>query len=514
MSSTRFSPEMKSMETTFDNIIFNYPKVPSKQSALVAIPLNMYRIQTNKVRNGMDFFMKAVLRFKAKPGFPNEKIAETLGIKTELVGLISSKLAQEKLLDGNGALTEKGRTALMQMDGLIVDDTMKSIGFVFQYLDDDKFYPFYIKDYRIPETTSDPEPKIKGQKNDGYILKSKMFYAKEILEEKVALPAPDERVVTRLISNLDKRKSDMDDEPATGPVGAPLSMRFLPDNRPTLVWVVTYMYYEEVGDGLFSSDWKVRDPFAEEKQDSSSLKLYLEGNAPELIKQFESEFGDVETIEKKRFHEAATTLQKEVERVLLADFGMLPQRLDRKLQSYIRSVVQYKLEIAFSESVGEDASISFALNMQKAFESIIKKHKHFHNREYSAAVQQYESGAPGDNTRMKGNALNALFQFLFGNRAPSPIYNAAKQRIERPTALKGFMVALLLTAMYNDKLYMMVVRDSDKLIQIANLRNDRSHGQIEEDAVRVILSKEEMEEYYGFFKRFIEEYIQNELYIK
>ncbi len=115
---------------------------------------------------------------------------------------------------------------------------------------------------------------------------------------------------------------------------------------------------------------------------------------------------------------------------------------------------------------------------------------------------------------MKGDALNALFQYLFGRRAPSPIYNAAKQRIERPTALKGYMVALLLSGMYDDKLYKMVVGDSDKLIQIADLRNDRSHGQIEEDAVRIILHKDEMEEYYGFFKHFIEEYIQNELYIK
>ena len=502
------------MEATFDNIVFNYPKPPSSKSALVAIPLNMYRVQTNRYRNGLDFFMKAVLRFKEKPGFPNEKIAGILGIKTELVQTIEAKLALEKLLDGNGALTEKGRAARMQMDGLLVDDRAKTIGYVFQYLDDDKFYPFYVKDYRIPETTSDPEPKIKGQRNDGYTLKPRMYYAKEILNEQVALPAPNEAIVSRLIANLDRRKSVVDDDLPAGPVGGSLSIKFLPDNRPTLVWVVTYIYYEEVGDGLYSSDWRIRDPFAEEKVDSSSLKLYLEGNAPGLVKDFENEFGDLETIEKKKFKEAATSLQKEVERAVLADFGILSPRLDKKLQLYIRNVVQYKLEMEFGDSIEEESSNSFALNMQKAFESIIKKHKHFHKREYSAAVSKYESGSPGENTRRKGDALNALFQYLFNTRAPSPIYNAARQCIERPTALKGYMVALLLTEMYADKLYTMVIRDSDKLIQIANLRNDRSHGQIEEDAVRVILHKEEMEENYGFFKHFIEEYIQNELFIK
>ena len=147
--------------------------------------MNMYTVQTNDFKNGMDFFEKAVLRFKTKPGFKDEDIAHLLGVDEKLIKMIVSKLMQEKQLDGNGVLTEKGKTTRLEMDGLIVNSAQKRIGYVFQYINEDRFYPFYVSDYRIPDTTVEVEPKILGQKGDGYT--TRVYYAKEILDEAVSL---------------------------------------------------------------------------------------------------------------------------------------------------------------------------------------------------------------------------------------------------------------------------------------------------------------------------------------
>ena len=135
---------MKSMAQEFEtdsiqDIIFNYPKRPSKKSMVIGIPMLEYRIQTNDFKSGLNFFQKAILKFKSRPGFSNEKIAEYLGIDVKLVAAIENELVVEKLLDGNGALTEQGKTQKASMDGLIIDNSKKKIGYIFRYLNEDKF---------------------------------------------------------------------------------------------------------------------------------------------------------------------------------------------------------------------------------------------------------------------------------------------------------------------------------------------------------------------------------------
>ena len=290
---------MKSMaqesETySIKDIIFNYPKRPSKKSMVIGIPMLEYRIQTNDFKSGLNFFQKAIFKFKSRPGFPNEMIAKYLGIDVKLVSAIENELVIRKLLDGNGALTEKGKTQKASLDGLIIDDNKKKIGYIFRYLNEDKFYPYYVSSYRMPNVTSDNEPKINGLKGDDFTYN--VLYAKEMLNNIVSTVRPDEKKIFELIKHNAGRTMSEDHDDELPNVVRGLSVKFIPDDKPSLVWVCTYAYLEDKGNEMYGSDWKVLDPFSEEPEDSTSLKLYVQFNAPELTKKIEENFADVQTI--------------------------------------------------------------------------------------------------------------------------------------------------------------------------------------------------------------------------
>ena len=61
------------MAQEYSRIIYNV-KRPGPMAFPVSIPMYMYRIKTRKFKFGLDFFQKAVLRFKAKPGIENYQI--------------------------------------------------------------------------------------------------------------------------------------------------------------------------------------------------------------------------------------------------------------------------------------------------------------------------------------------------------------------------------------------------------------------------------------------------------
>ncbi|MCI6794039.1 MAG: hypothetical protein MR635_04980 [Mollicutes bacterium] len=501
------------METKLDKLIFNYPKVPSRKFKLVAVPMYMYTVQTNNFKNGMDFFEKAVLRFKTKPGFKDEDIARLLGVDEKLVKMIESKLVLDKQLDGNGVLTEKGKTTRMQMDGLIVDESHKKIGYVFQYINEDRFYPFYVDNYRIPDSTAEAEPRILGQKGDGYM--TKVCYAKEILDEAINLPAPDEKTISRLIKNVSQygRQDVMDTDSKGGETN--LSVKLLPDDTPQLVWVCTYMYYKQESENLFSSDWKVMDPFVQRDSenehediaiDDKSLKMYLNDCAPKLVEEFENEFGDVETVEKQKYREASTSMDKVVEECFLEDFGIFSSSVDNQLLKYIRRIIRSRLRYQYDDDI-EDASINFSDNLQKVFEGILQKHRLKYPREYKNASYDFDGSKDHKgNTEKKQETLNTLYRFLLKKEAPVQLLAAAKQSIWRPTALKGLIVAFYLTRMYKDPLYSLILTHSDILLEISELRNDRSHGKTQEQSGREYLTREEVDKYYDFLKRFILDY--------
>ena len=90
MSFTNVSQINKDMAE--DTFIFNIKRRPSKFAFLVAIPFWMYRIQSNKFTDGLNFFQRTVLKFFAKPGISVDIISEFMGVDKKLVTLIVDEL--------------------------------------------------------------------------------------------------------------------------------------------------------------------------------------------------------------------------------------------------------------------------------------------------------------------------------------------------------------------------------------------------------------------------------------
>ena len=500
---------MKSMAQEFEtdsiqDIIFNYPKRPSKKSMVIGIPMLEYRIQTNDFKSGLNFFQKAILKFKSRPGFSNEKIAEYLGVDVKLVAAIENELVVEKLLDGNGALTEQGKTQKASMDGLIIDNSKKKIGYIFRYLNEDKFYPYYVSSYRTPNVSSDSEPKINGQKGDDFTYN--VYYAKEMLGNIVNTVRPDEKKIFELIKHNDGRAMGDDHDDELPNIGRKLSVKFIPDDKPSLVWVCTYAYLEDQGNDIYGSDWKVLDPFSEDAEDSTSLKLYVQYNAPELTKKIEESFADVQTIERKLFKEANFQMEKQVEDIILKDFP-LPQKVDKKFYSYLRTIVRTKLTQEYHNYSDEAPAREFSLAFQQLFESLLIQHRERFPDEYDKMLREFSSGVDeAADTWKRKSVMKEIFKFLFNKQVPNAIYASARGPLDKPKALRGHLVATILTKMYSNQFYQLVLKYHEDLNSLCELRNDRGHGHTEKQHVNELLTRDQVEEKYNFLKTFIYEY--------
>ena len=490
--------------SSIQNIIFNYPKRPSKKSMVIGIPMLEYRIQTNDFKSGLNFFQKAILKFKSRPGFPDEQIAQYLGIDVKLVCAIKNELVMEKLLDGNGALTEQGKTQKASMDGLIINNNKKKIGYIFRYLNEDRFYPYYVSSYRMPNVTSDIEPKINGLKGDDFTYN--VYYAKELFGLKENTIRPDEKKVLELIKHSDGRKmwDDHDDELPN--VVSRLSVKFIPDDKPSLVWVCTYAYLEDKGNDMYGYDWKILDPFSEEPEDSISLKLYVKFNAPELTKKIEENFADVQTIEKKIFRDANFQMEKQVEDIILKDFP-LPQKVDKKFYSYLKTIVRTKLAQEYHNYSDEAPAREFSTAFQDLFESLLKQHREKFPDEYNKMLADFSSGNDNEeNIRLRKNTMKIIFKELFDEQVPNAIYISAAGRLDAPKALRAHLVATILTRMYKDQFYKLILKYHENLNDLCDVRNDRGHGHTDRERVNELLTKEQVEGYYSFLKSFIYEY--------
>ena len=109
-------------QESFDYIL-NVEHRPNKTGVLLAIPMYMYRIETQSLEYGINFFQKAVLMFKTKPGIDNSTISTCLGLDEKLVDLVSEQLVTSKLIGADGRITDRGKEMKNDIDGLVVDDT-------------------------------------------------------------------------------------------------------------------------------------------------------------------------------------------------------------------------------------------------------------------------------------------------------------------------------------------------------------------------------------------------------
>lgn len=496
------------MAIEYNNIYHHIKRRPSKKYLMVSIPLYMYRVETNEFEHGLNFFQKVVLKFKAKPNIKNEIIAKLTGLDDELIAKVSEELQGKGLLSEHGSLSEKGREKLNEVDGLVVNSGKRKIGYVFKYLNQDKLYPYFIQRVESADILEDigQHPKIvTGTKGDGEDYTELPFFIDDLVIKKQTFNKPTEREVLQLIQNTN-RKSDQkqEDEEKNNKLSKQLSIRFLKD-QPEIVWVCTYIYLKENEDGYFDPEWRIADPFG--FGDSISLKYYISKLGNEnLNKSIIGRFSDAKTLEEKTFSEFYEIMNKRIEERLLSDFSIGTKTLDINLQTYIESVIKNIILLEQQNYNDFDASLSFSLNIQNALENIFKQDREQRISYYERVYSEQDS----DFEKKKRSLIGIYRQKLFSNNTlvPQPIINVCKGSLARGTSLLSYVASFILTYNYdnNSILFKLLNNRIDQIIEIAQLRNEKGHGQIASEKELRPFSKEDVLKHYDFFKNLINNY--------
>lgn len=477
---------------------------------MVSIPLYMYRVETNEFEHGLNFFQKVVLKFKAKPNIKNETIALLTGLDEKLIAIVSSELQGKGLLSEHGSLSDKGREKLNEVDGLVVNSGKRRIGYVFKYLNQDKLYPYFIQKVEPADILRDKgqHPKIvTGTKGDGEDYTELPFFIDDLVLKRQTFNKPTEREVLQLIQNTNRKaEQKQEDEEKNNKLSKQLSIRFLKD-QPEIVWVCTYIYLKENEDGYFDPEWRIADPFG--FGDSISLKFYISKLGNEnLNKSIIGRFSDAKTLEGKTLSDFYEIINKRIEERLLSDFSIGIKTLDANLQTYIESVIKNMVLLEQQNYNDLDASLSFSLNIQNALENIFKQDREkrisFYEIVYSELDRDFE--------KKKRSLIGIYRQKLFSSNTlvpQPPIINICKGSLVRGNSLLSYVASFILTYNFDNKsiLFNLLNNRIDQIIEIAQLRNEKGHGQTASEKELRPLCKTEVLKHYGFFKSFINDYI-------
>lgn len=496
------------MEIEYNNIYHHIKRRPSKKYLMVSIPLYMYRVETNEFEHGLNFFQKVVLKFKAKPNIKSETIAQLTGLDDKLIAMVSAELQGKGLLSEHGSLSDKGREKLNEVEGIVVNSGKRRISYVFKYLNQDKLYPYFIQKVEPADILEDKgqHPKIvTGTKGDGEDYTELPFFIDDLIVKKQTFNKPTEREVLQLIQNSNRKSEQkQEDEEKNNKLSRQLSIRFLKD-QPEIVWVCTYIYLKENEEGYFDPEWKIADPFG--FGDSISLKYYISKLGNEnLNKSIIGRFSDAKTLEGKTLTDFYEIINKRIEEKLLSDFSIGTKTLDSNLQTYIESVIKNIILLEQQNYNDLDASLSFSLNIQNALENIFKQ-----DREQRISIyERVYSEIDADFDKKKRSLIGIYRQRLFSSNTlvPQPIINVCKGSLTRGTSLLSYMASFILTYNYDNKsiLFKLLNNRIDQIIEIAQLRNEKGHGQTASEKELRAFSKTEVLKHYDFFKSLINDY--------
>jgi hypothetical protein len=496
------------MEIEYNNIYHHIKRRPSKKYLMVSIPLYMYRVETNEFEHGLNFFQKVVLKFRAKPNIKNETIAQLTGLDDKLIAMVSSELQGKGLISEHGSLSEKGREKLNEVEGLVVNSGKRRIGYVFKYLNQDKLYPYFIQKVEPADILDDKgqHPKIvTGTKGDGEDYTELPFFIDDLVIKKQTFNKPSEREVLQLIQNTNRKgEQKQEDEEKNNKLSKQLSIRFLKD-QPEIVWVCTYIYLKENEDGYFDPEWRIADPFG--YGDSISLKFYISKLGNEnLNKSIIGRFSDAKTLEGKTLSVFYEIINKRIEEKLFSDFSIGIKTLDSNLQTYMESVIKNIILLEQQNYNDLDASLSFSLNIQNALENIFKQDREQRNSFYETVFSELDR----DFEKKKRSLIGIYRQRLFSSNTlvPQPIINVCKGSLARGNSLVSYVASFILTYNYDNKsiLFKLLNKRIDQIIEIAQLRNEKGHGQTASEKELRPFSKTEVLKHYEFFKSLINDY--------
>lgn len=500
---------MKNTEQEYDKLIFTQDEngvrnQPSDLCFLVGIPMYMYRVETYDFRSGLDFFEKAILKFKYMPVFPDADIAKLLNIDEKLVNLVEYELYQKKLISNTGTLTPEGKALRDDSEGLIIDDSKRKIGYIFQMIDGKTLYPYYVENIN----------EIRG-KNVGKVWditikedeKPKQAFEISVKREstsKVARPKQTD-ALNIILSTSRIGNISYDDNMAKN-----LAINFLPDDSPIPVMVFTYLYLpQSENDGLYKDDWQIQDPFGEEA--NVGLKFYIEDQHDEDLRDMISTcFNNAETDGKVQWADVDKQLKQEVEDKIAADFDEGFSNLPSNLKNYIESVVKYYISLQRHNFSDSDYEQSYAINIQKIFEFILLNDQQRRIQDYVSVDFKYygDKKNPTYEDRRKYD-INSLYnRFTRLRYAPNELSVLARYSTIQKS-LKSYLLKYIYSCGTNpnNSLRPLLMKSStiNTILEIANLRNENAHGttEIEQDS----LSREDIDRLYNFTNKFINDYI-------
>jgi len=496
------------MEIEYNNIYYHIKRRPSKIYLMVSIPLYMYRVETNEFEHGLNFFQKVVLKFKAKPNIKNETIAKLTGLDDKLIAMVSAELQGKGLLSEHGSLSEKGREKLNEVEGLVVNSGKRRIGYVFKYLNQDKLYPYFIQKVEPADILEDKgqHPKVvTGTKGDGEDFTELPFFIDDLIVKKQTFNKPSEREILQLIQNTNRKgEQKQEDEEKNKKLSKQLSIRFFKD-QPEIVWLCTYIYLKENEGGYFDPEWRIADPFG--FGDSISLKYYISKLGNEnLNKSIIGKFCDAKTLEGKTLSHFYEIINKRIEERLWSDFSIGIKTLDINLQTYIESITKNIILLEQQNYSDLDASLSLSLNIQNALENILKQDREQRNSFYETVFSELDR----DFEKKKRSLIGIYRQRLFSSNTlvPQPIINVCKGSLARGNSLLSYVASFILTYNYDNKsiLFKILNNRIDQIIEIAQLRNEKGHGQTASEKELRAFNKTEVLRHYDFFKSFINDY--------
>lgn len=511
-----------------DTYIFNIKKRPSKYSFIVAIPFWMYRIQSNKFTDGLNFFQRTVLKFLAKPGISSDEISKFIGIDTKLVNLIIEELKTKKYIGADNLLTEEGKYYRKSAMGLAVDEGEKQIGYVFQMRDRDDYYPFYINDINPVSSYVNKKHDIgiiveADENHDEY--RSRVFIL--CVDEQENAIAPNERDILQLMENTCKsRKVSEDVIEDTVRKCDKLKLDFLPDDTPENVYICTYVYLEKLGAKIYDQDWKVLNPF-EDGITSPNMKFYLQSLQDKKFETFlQEQFKDAYTNGDATWAEGEKEIEKKLDLRMKLDFGdikPIPSDPNNNLVNWLRTVVEYNLKYVASEYTKVDCSHMIITYTQRIVELIFKIDSQERSNLYSQIQDMYfreqEINRYGkikwrnknlyNDASFTNNVITAI-DWLMPSRKRNndevykKLTKTATRYDNRDGLVKSIYILILEAAFNQDKTLIEVLDPHlDFILDRCSQRNLESHATL--NAVPA-LSKEDTETYYEFIRTLINDY--------
>lgn len=465
------------MEISYNKIYYKGFR-PSEKSLLVAIPMYVNHVQTVSFNSGLDFLERLVLRFKRRPGMTSDKIALYIGLPEKLINTVSLRLVKNNYLTEHGGITPIGQKALRNAEGTIVDNSaQKLIGHVFQYVDKDQFYPFYVTDAELAEYDSSTSKIIFQRKDESLLYVEPIFL--NVKEADALEPTPPSDItIARLISNATSKYGESEEsEDQISEIAGQLSIKLVPTPAPSFAWICTYIYLPELEDGVYSTQWKVKNPFGQ--GDSDELETYIRAKyMKQLGRKIQDAFADAETLGNIRRQEAAQMYQDLKDEMIDTLFGESYSLLETNIKVNTAHVIDSVIHMRGPETY--DYASSVIIGMQKTIEDILINDRN--RKEYEFLTEDIDSIDREERRRKVPKIFDQNFNKWTNYRRIDQTYYTklrnASHSAQNPVSMLSYLAAFIMVwgkDRYHE-LYDIFYDRIEFIIELAQLRNREGHG--------------------------------------